>query len=313
MGVIVPALAFIGGLFTAWVVGVNNSSVFGPVNAAGAATVFRGSLVVGVASFLGAVMQGGTVANTLGRELLAGVRIDAATAAVILLTASLLIITSTTMDIPMPSAFLLVGGTIGAGLGLGGTVNPAVLSRILGVWVVIPFVGLAIGFTAAHILRELLPKSDRNVATMKILLFVLATYTAYTAGANRAGLPIGPLLDVIDVSLPVLLAFAGVGMAAGALTGAPRIIHAVSRDYSQMGPRRAVGALLAAGVIAQAATLLGVPISFNQTVIFSVIGSGLVEGRDGVGMEKVVRTVGAWVLALTVSFGTTYILARLIA
>lgn len=312
MSLLVTAAAFAGGLFTAWVVGVNNSSTFGPVNAAGAVTVFQGSLIVGVASFLGAVTQGGAVANTLGNQLISGGQMTAAIAAIILLTASLLIIGSTLMEIPMPSAFLLVGGTIGAGVAAGGTPDPGTLRTIAGFWLVIPLVGLAIGYVSAHGTRYFLSDSGSSLRRMRIALIVLGSYTAYTAGANRAGLPIGPLLNVVDMPLSTLLLFAGLGMVVGAWTGSPRIIKAVSRDYSLMGPRRAIGALLAASLIAQAATLAGVPISFNQTVIFSVIGSGLVEGESGVGTRKIAVTVGAWLLALAVSTTAAYGLTSIV-
>ncbi|MDY6774239.1 MAG: anion permease [Candidatus Nanohaloarchaea archaeon] len=312
MSLLITALAFLGGLFTAWVVGVNNSSVFGPVNAAGSVSVFQGSLIVGLASFAGAVTQGGRVADTLGNELVQGLQLDASAAALILLTASLIILASTLADIPMPAAFLLVGGTVGAGLGLGGTLQISTLTRIAGFWLLIPVIGAGIGYLSSRAIRRFMTKSDGNVKKLRYLLIGLGTYTAYTAGANRAGLPVGPLLNVIDVRIFHLLVFAGLGMVLGAWTGSPRIIQAVSRDYSRMGPRRAVGALLSAGLIAQAATLLGVPISFNQTVIFSVIGSGLVEGGEGVGKRKVLETVSAWFLALALSFAVTYGIARLL-
>ncbi len=57
---------------------------------------------------------------------------------------------------------------------------------------------------------------------------------------------------------------------------------------------------------------MGVPISFGQTVIFSVVGSGLVEGSDGIGRRKMAVTVGAWALALAVSMSVAYALTRIV-
>lgn len=306
MSLLVLAAAFVGGFFTAYVVGVNNASTFGPLNAAGAVTVFRGGLIVGLASLLGAVTQGGAVANTIGNRLVSGVTFNASTAAIILLTVSVFIIVSTLRDIPMPAAFLLVGGTIGAGVAAGGTPDLGTLQVIATFWIGIPFVALFIGFTTATLLRKYLAKNDRNMRRVRRGLLVLGVYTAYTGGANRAGLPIGPLMSVVDVGLFKLLVFAGLGMLIGAWTASPRIIRAVSRNYSRMGPRRAIAALLSASILAQTATIFGVPISFNETVIFSVIGSGLVEGDAGVSKTQVGKTVAAWLAALAASSVVTY-------
>lgn len=306
MSLLVTALAFAGGLFMAWAIGATNAPAFGPVNAARAAPVYRSSLLVGVASFVGAVTQGEAVATTIGSDLIVGATILPIVSAIVLLTAATLIFISTIADIPMPSAFLLVGGTIGAGLAAGGAVDGPTATRILGVWLAIPVVGMAIGYATARLTRRLVDESDRDDRRIRALLVALGIYTAFTAGANQAGLPVGPLMNVTDLPLIALLVFAGAGMMVGAWTGSPRLIQAISQEYAAVGPRRAVGALVAASSIAQVATLMGVPISFGQTVIFSIVGSGLVAGSEGIGRRKMAVTVGAWTGALAVSTATAY-------
>lgn len=310
--VVVIGIAFLGGLFIAWAIGATNAPAFGPVNAAGAAPVYRSSLLIGLASLAGAVTQGGSVSSTIGTHLVKGASLTPAVAAMLLFVAAVLIIGSTLAEIPMPSAFLVVGGTLGAAYAAGGSPDVAVLGRIAAVWLLIPFVGGGIGYVTARLLRWLVADTERNRTRIRRALLVLGLFTAYTAGANQAGLPIGPLLNVVDVPLIYLLAFAGLGMLAGALTGSPRLVEAISHDYSRVGPRRATGALLAASTIAQAATLMGVPISFGQTVIFSVIGSGLVEGTDEVGTRKILKTVGAWAGALALAFAVTFALTTVL-
>lgn len=309
--VLVTALAFVGGLFMAWAIGATNAPAFGPVNAAHVASVYRSSILVGLASFVGAVTQGEAVATTIGMDLINGATILPIVSAIVLLTAAGLIFVSTAADIPMPSAFLLVGGTIGAGIAAGGAVDGPTATRILAVWLAIPVVGMGIGYVSARIMRRLIDDTDSHSPHVQAALLVLGVYTAFTAGANQAGLPVGPLLHVTDLPITTLLVFAGAGMAIGAWTGSPRLIQAISREYAAVGPRRAVGALIAASSIAQFATLIGVPISFGQTVIFSVVGSGLVEGSDNIGGRKMLVTVGAWIGALLVSTGTAYALTRI--
>lgn len=310
--VVAEVLAVAGAFFMSWAIGATNAPSFGPVNAAHAAPVYRASLLVGVASLLGAVTQGGAVTRTVGSGLVEGATLGPVVAAAVLLVAAAFIIASTLASIPMPSAFLVIGSTIGAGYAVGGAPNMETAALIAGFWLAIPVVGMAIGYATARGLRRWVDDTRRNLRVIASAALVLGTYTAYTAGANQVGLPVGPLMHVVDVPLPWLFLFAGTGMLVGALTGSPRLIQAVSVEYSQLGPRRAAGALLAASSIAQVATLAGVPISFGQTVIFSVIGSGLVEEGAKVGRRKLAVTVGAWAAALCLSAAVMYAIAGIL-
>lgn len=309
---IVTVLALLGGFFMSWAIGATNAPAFGPVTSARASSIYRGSLLVGLASLLGAVTQGGAVAETVGNRVVEGAALEPLVSAIILITASVFVAASTFSRIPMPSAFLMVGATVGAGYAVGGSADLSTLSIIFTVWILIPVFAMLIGFTTSKGMRRWVEDNEKNRRRIRWVLVILGTFTAYTAGANQAGLPIGPLMHVIDAPVIYLLLFAGVGMLAGALTGSPRLIQAISQEYSHLGPRRAVGALLAAGSIAQFATLIGVPISFGQTLIFSIIGSGLAAGSDGVGVQKLAKTVAAWVVALLSGTAATYLIIMLV-
>ncbi|MFB6215608.1 MAG: anion permease [Candidatus Aenigmatarchaeota archaeon] len=305
MSLILLFLALLGGFFTSWVIGVNNSSPFGPITSSGACTVFGASFIVGIASFLGSVTQGEAVANTVGKGLIEGVSFDTGLAAIVLLTASSLIIVSIMYRYPMPSVFTLVGSVIGAGLGMGGSLNASSLETIAFFWVTIPLFGIPLGFISAKFLRRFMSR-DNNKKVVHYILLILGTYTAYTAGANRAGLAIGPLIGTVDIPMIYFLVFGGFGMLVGAWTGSPRIIEAIAREYSRLGPRRAIAALFTTGLLAQVSTLYGVPISFNEAIISAIIGAGLVEGSSSIGRGKITRTVTMWVVALFVSCLVSY-------
>ncbi|NIQ59792.1 MAG: inorganic phosphate transporter, partial [Gemmatimonadetes bacterium] len=105
------------------------------------------------------------------------------------------------------------------------------------------------------------------------------------------GLATGPLETLFRTQLGmpdfVLLVFGGAGILLGAWMGSPRLLQAVAREYSSLGVRRSIAALVPGFIIAQAAIALGIPISFNNIIISSVIGSGLVEGSAGVSRGKI--------------------------
>lgn len=313
MSLLLPLLALAGALFTAWVVGANSASpAFGPVTSSGAVNIFRAALLVGIAAFLGAVTQGGAVANTVNNGLVTGVTIDLLLAAIILLTASSLILGSIVFKYPMPTAFTVLGSVVGAGIGAGGVPNWGRIGFIGTFWLIIPVVGIAIGYVTARLLRRYVDKTERSKRLMHWIILVLGIYTAYTAGANQSGLVVGPLIGSFEVSVTALLLFGGAGMVLGAWTGSTRIIESVSREYSSLGPRRAIAALLSASLMAQAATLYGVPVSFNEAVISAVIGSGLATGTGGVSRSKIAWTVAAWLGAIVVSTTASYAVTRMV-
>jgi PiT family inorganic phosphate transporter len=123
---------------------------------------------------------------------------------------------------------------------------------------------------------------------------------AFTAGAGSVGLAVGPLTS-LDIPAYILLWLGGISILAGAWMYSPRIIRAVSFDYSNIGPRRSIAALLTASILAQIGIFYGVPISFNEAIIASVIGSGLVEGKSNTDSKKILYTVGAWASAFVLS------------
>ena len=84
----------------------------------------------------------------------------------------------------------------------------------------------------------------------------------------------------------------------GTWMGSSHLLQAVSREYSQLDVQRSIAALVPGFLIARAAIALGIPISFNNIIISSVIGSGLVMGSTGVSGRRIGVTVAAWLATL---------------
>ena len=162
-------------------------------------------------------------------------------------------------------------------------------------------VTLAIGALAAIALAADM-RGDRSRGQRHFLL-TLGGLVAFSAGGSQVGLALGPLLphfDTAGVAVPLvaLLFGGGVGLLLGSWTAAPRMIKAIAQDYSSLGPRRSIAALIPSFAIAQVAILLGVPISFNEIIVSAVIGAGAAAGTGGVSGSKIGYTVLAWVGSL---------------
>ena len=143
---------------------------------------------------------------------------------------------------------------------------------------------------------------------LRHVLLALGSLVAFSAGGSQVGLAVGPLLPLLDdvgmIPVIAVLFGGGFGILVGSWTAAPRMIKSLAQDYSSLGPRRSIAALVPSFLIAQLAVLLGVPVSFNEIVVSAIIGSGAaVGGSKAVSARKIGVTVCAW----TCSFGIAFV------
>ena len=165
--------------------------------------------------------------------------------------------------------------------------------------------GLVALAVAAAVRRDVRANGD---AGLRRFLLVLGGLVAFSAGGSQVGLAVGPLIPLVGDSVPLVyvLAGGGLGLLIGSWTGAPRMIKALAQDYSSLGPRRSIGALIPSFLIAQAAVFLGVPVSFNEIIVSAIVGAGYAAGGSAVSREKMVNTVLAWGGSLAVSLAVGF-------
>lgn len=156
---------------------------------------------------------------------------------------------------------------------------------------------------------------------MRQFLIVIGAVVAFSAGGSQVGLAAGPILPLssdIPLSITGIVIGCGIGLLLGSWTGAPRMIKTISQDYAQLGPRRSISALIPAFILAQIAIFFGVPISFNQMIVGCIFGAGLGSPKTGddeeggIGRNKMILTIGAWIGTLVGSFTISYVIVYLI-
>jgi len=143
-------------------------------------------------------------------------------------------------------------------------------------------------------------------------LLILGGLVAFSAGGSQVGLAIGPLIPLsgeLELPLIAMLVGGGFGLLIGSWTGAPRMIKAISQDYSSLGPRRSIAALIPSFIIAQAAVFYGIPVSFNEIIVSAIIGSGYAAAGAGGGVSprKMGFTVLAWIGSLAGAIAVSYV------
>lgn len=310
MSEILTILALLASVFMGISIGASTvASAFGPVNSARSANVLRSAFLAGIFALLGAVLQGGNVTQTIGSGIMQG-EIQIAQAASILLIAAMLVIISVLGDYPMPTAFTVIGAIIGSGLGFGNVIIWESVGRIIGYWILIPFLAVGLGYGIAKALRKYVSK-ENSEKEIRVTLLLVGSYVSYSAGASAVGLAVGPL-GSIGYSKMTLLLMGGISILMGTWLYSPRIIRAISFDYSNIGPRRSIAALGTAAILAQVGIYYGIPISFNEAVIASVIGSGLVEGKSNMDTKKISYTVAGWTFAFFLAMALSYAAGKII-
>ncbi|WP_227353578.1 inorganic phosphate transporter [Haladaptatus salinisoli] len=218
-------------------------------------------------------------------------------------------------DVPDEYTIPLFGGLVGLILANspftllapaeGGASIAAVLSEELPLSPTVGLVGvtLAVGAVVGLVLlaevRASVGRGQRH------LLFGIGALVSFSAGGSQVGLAVGPLVPMLtplELPLLVVLVFGGLGVMFGAWMGAPRMIKALARDFSSLGARRATAALIPAFAIAQTAVLFGVPVSFNEIIVSSIVGSGYAAGGERISRAKILYTVLGWIVSLLLSF-----------
>jgi PiT family inorganic phosphate transporter len=151
-------------------------------------------------------------------------------------------------------------------------------------------------------------RENGKTAQQRFLL-AMGGLVAFSAGGSQVGLAIGPLVPLLDdftIPLVAVLLGGGIGLLAGSWTGAPRMIKALSQDYSSLGPRRSIAALIPSFIIAQTAVFFGIPVSFNEIIVSAIVGSGAAAGGSAVSGDKMGKTVLAWIGSLALALGLGY-------
>lgn len=198
---------------------------------------------------------------------------------------------------------------------LGAAGEESSLAAVIGVlipgpwWVGVALVSIGAAGVSAWVMWRAVVR-DTVVAQRRFLLG-LGGLVAFTAGGGKVGLAVGPLLPLVqgvwgDVPIGWILAFGGIGILLGSWMLAPRMIKALSQDYSELGPRRSIGVLIPSFVIAQIGIFFGIPMSFNEIFICAIIGTGYAVGSETVSREKLFYTVVAWVGSIVFSFFVGY-------
>lgn len=285
-----------------------------PIQAVGLVAVFE---------FLGPILGGTAVANTIGKFIDVGGLPEVFSLLIILSGVTGAIVWNVAtwwIGIPSSSSHALVGGLVGPVVVSAGPSNvvwgfadlvlhghATGVTKVLLALILSPIVGFWVGFALQRftgvLLRGARPSLNRNLRRAQI---ATAAWLAFSHGTNDAQksmgiitlvLVTGDLIGDFQVPLWVILACAS-AITMGILSGGWRIVRTVGFGIYKIRPLHALNAQITAAGVIFGAALVGGPVSTTHVVSSSIMGIGASERPRAVRWTKAKEILSTWLITI---------------
>lgn len=318
----------IAGCFVTWNTGANDAAnCIGASVGSGIMKFKYAALLMSVCVFFGAITVGQRVMSTTGtgilittekayvehtgeeegtvvKEYFPEERLSDVAILAALIAAGLSVTIATYYGIPLSTSQSIVGAIAGIGVGVVGFQGEffrlTVLYRIIGSWVISPFLTLIIAFLTYKLMIFLTGKIKKNILRWEriLVMMVIATsgYFSFNLGANAFGAGLGPLLNRFpgqEFNLALIGVFA---LALGVFTFGKNVVETVGTKITRLDYAGAFSAQLAAGLGLQFFSYFGIPVSSSQSIVGAVIGVGLVQSARMIDARQIGKICMSWVI-----------------
>lgn len=308
----------LGALLFALVSGTNDGSTLLSLGARASRMPLLGAtLILSVAVVVAPLMLGTSVAATfLDRLVSFGDQLQPAILVAVIASLATIALLGW-RGLPTSLTVALLGGLVGVGVGQGLEVHWRTVGVVVLIALATPAVGLIMAFLINRLalsmdvrgrVSRLLERVHVGVFSVQCLAYgandgqkMLAVYVAATGATGAESV----------TSEPLSLLLIGLFFSLGTLLGLRRYTKSVVLDVFPVRPANAVAAEIGAAVSVLGTGLLGSPVSSTQTVVTSVIGSGIHEGVRRVRWENALQIGLAWVYTFPLTFVLGVALAAL--
>ncbi|MBL8405665.1 MAG: inorganic phosphate transporter [Dechloromonas sp.] len=298
------------------------ANIVATVIASRAMTPAQAVIVVGVFEFLGPLLGGTAVANTIGKFVVLDGVLPILSLSILLcglIGAIAWNLATWYFGIPSSSSHALVGGLIGAivvsvgadhvlwGFGQLASGHLTGIVKVLAALVLSPLIGFWVGFLIHRLLHALLMAANPAAnARLRGLQFVTAAGLAFSHGANDAQKSMGILTLVLllggfipsfEVPFWVMLACAS-AITLGILSGGWRIVRTLGFAIYRVRPIHALGSQLTSAAVIMAASVAGAPVSTTHVVATSIMGIGASERPRAVRWAKAKDIATTWLITI---------------
>lgn len=298
------------------------ANIIASVIASRAMTPVRAVMLVAVFEFLGPLLGGTAVANTIGTFITLD-DIDRMLALVIVLCGLLGAIgwnlLTWWVGIPSSSSHALVGGLAGVVVVAVGGDHVAWgfadlmhgefhgVAKVIAALILSPIIGFWVGYVLHRIMLMLLrgarPSINRD---LRHLQYVTSAGLAFSHGANDAQksmgiltlvLMLGGFIPTFEVPFWVMLA-CSVAITLGILSGGWQIVRTLGFAIYKIRPLHAIDSQMTAAGVIFGSSLFGAPVSTTHVVASSIMGIGASERPKAVRWLKAGEIVVTWVITI---------------
>jgi PiT family inorganic phosphate transporter len=292
------------------------------VIASRAMTPAQAVIIVGVFEFLGPLLGGTAVANTIGKFVaLDGVAPILSLSILLcgLIGAIVWNLGTWYFGIPSSSSHALVGGLAGAVVvAVGGDHvvwgfaeladgHLTGIVKVLAALVLSPLIGFWVGYLVHRLLTALLVAANPAAnSRLRGLQYLTAAGLAFSHGANDAQksmgiltlvLLLGGFIPTFEVPFWVMLACA-TAITLGIMSGGWRIVRTLGFAIYRVRPIHALGSQLTSAGVIMAASIGGAPVSTTHVVATSIMGIGASERPRAVRWAKAKDIAMTWLITI---------------
>ncbi|MCK9199544.1 MAG: inorganic phosphate transporter [Gallionella sp.] len=298
------------------------ANIIATVIASRAMTPVQAVMVVAFFEFLGPLLGGTAVANTIGKFVTLD-DLDRVTALTIVFCGLLGAIAWNLLTwwrgIPSSSSHALVGGLAGVVMVAAGSNHVSWgfaelmhgeltgVAKVLVALILSPIIGFWVGYTLHKIMMALLRGAHPSInRDLRHLQFVTSAGLAFSHGANDAQksmgiltlvLVLGGFIPTFDVPFWVMLA-CSMTITLGILSGGWQIVRTLGFSIYKIRPLHALDSQMTAASVIFASSLAGAPVSTTHVVASSIMGIGASERPKAVRWGKAREIVTTWLITI---------------
>ena len=300
----IPVLLVVGlaaSVFVGFNIGGSSTGIaFGPPVGADLIGKTGAAVLMIVFVFLGGWTVGRNVIRTLAGDLVT-VAIPLEAGVAVLVFIGLGILAGNLLSVPVPTSMTTVGSIAGLGLATE-TLDFQTVGRIVSWWILAPFIGFFVGmivgrhfypalarrFGVASSEGPLLeldrdgaipslrlgPNTTRGEVAGTAVVYAIACYMAFSAGASNVANAVAPLVSsaAVGADAAILVATAAIGV--GAFTIARRTMESVGTELTDISLFAALIVMVTAATITTGLSWMGIPISLVMGTVTSIAGLG---------------------------------------
>lgn len=298
------------------------SNMIATVVASRAMTPIQAVILVGVFHFIGPILGGTAVANTIGKFVDVSTLDALASMTIILCGLAGAIgwnILTWWFGIPSSSSHALVGGLCGAvvvaagpgyvvwGFGQLATGHLTGVTKVLLSLIISPIIGFWAGFGIHRFMTFILQGASPVINKyLNRFQWLSCAMLSFSHGANDAQksmgiitmvLLLGGFIDEFRVETWVILSCAFM-ITLGTLTGGWRIVRTVGFGIYKVRSLHAVNTQLTSGAVIFGASIIGAPVSTTHVVSSSIMGVGASERPKAVRWNTAKEIVSTWIVTI---------------